>query len=331
MKVKNQIWQLLLSQIPLVLLYVGILTIFWGLCWLYRIPENIVGNLFRFTWIPILIVLGYRIMTQYLVIKKLDKALEQNILPEEPKQTLLKPYWRALAKIKQQQDENQRRLEQRTAQKQDYLMLWSHEIKLPLTALQLLAENNDAVASDELQQQIQLISNQMDLLLNYERLEDFHHDLDFTWQLPQDIITPIIKDYSIFFINKNLTPRLQVGQTQILTDKKWLGFILRQVIFNALKYSNPNSTIDITWRQNQLTIADHGVGISASDLPRVFEPGFTGENGRQQQAATGMGLYMAHQVATLLGETLAIVSTENSGTAVTLTFQKEHLRLNNKL
>lgn len=200
MKVKNQIWQLLLSQIPLVLLYVGILTIFWGLCWLYRIPENIVGNLFRFTWIPILIVLGYRIMTQYLVIKKLDKALEQNILPEEPKQTLLKPYWRALAKIKQQQDENQRRLEQRTAQKQDYLMLWSHEIKLPLTALQLLAENNDAVASDELQQQIQLISNQMDLLLNYERLEDFHHDLDFTWQLPQDIITPIIKDYSIFFL-----------------------------------------------------------------------------------------------------------------------------------
>ncbi|WP_279384132.1 ATP-binding protein [Lentilactobacillus kisonensis] len=117
----------------------------------------------------------------------------------------------------------------------------------------------------------------------------------------------------------------------MLTDKKWLGFILRQVIFNALKYSNPNSTIDITWRQNQLTIADHGVGISASDLPRVFEPGFTGENGRQQQAATGMGLYMAHQVATLLGETLAIVSTENSGTAVTLTFQKEHLRLNNKL
>ncbi|WP_054655851.1 hypothetical protein [Lentilactobacillus kisonensis] len=104
-----------------------------------------------------------------------------------------------MAKIKQQQDENQRRLEQRTAQKQDYLMLWSHEIKLPLTALQLLAENNDAVASDELQQQIQLISNQMDLLLNYERLEDFHHDLDFTWQLPQDIITPIIKDYSIFF------------------------------------------------------------------------------------------------------------------------------------
>lgn len=304
---------------------------FWGLCWLYRIPTNVVGNLLRFTWIPLAIVVSYRIITQYLVIKDLNQALEQHLLPREPRQILLKPYWHALVKIKQQQDKQQRQAGQRMTQKQDYLMLWSHEIKLPLTALQLLAENNDVVASDELQQQVQLITNQMDLLLNYERLEDFHHDLDFNWQFPKEIVTPIIKDYSIFFINKNLTPRLKFDQTQILTDKKWLGFILRQLIFNALKYSNASSTIDITWQQNQLSVIDHGVGISASDLPRVFEPGFTGENGRQQQAATGMGLYMAHQVTDLLGEKLTISSRRNSGTTVTLTFQNEHLKLNNKL
>ena len=331
MKFKNQIKQLLLSQIPLILLYIGILVMFGGLCWLYRIPEEIVGDLFRFTWIPIIIVLGYRIWSQYVVIKNLDHAIKQNILPKEPRQASLKPYWQALATIKQQQDEQQRQLTQRMAQKQDYLMLWSHEIKLPLTALQLLAENNDAVASDELQQQIQLINNQMDLLLNYERLADFHHDLDFTWQSPKEMVTAIIKDYSIFFINKKLTPNLHFDQTQVLTDKKWLGFILRQVIFNALKYSNPKSTIEIAWRNNQLTITDHGIGISASDLPRVFEPGFTGQNGRQKQAATGMGLYMAHQVATLLGEKLTITSTENVGTTVTLAFQNDHFKLNNKL
>jgi signal transduction histidine kinase len=322
--------QLIKSQVTVILLYIGMLLMVWGLCELYQVPQSVVVDLLRFTWIPLVVIIGYRLITQYLDIKNLQQSIEQDKLPIKPHNPMLQPYWQALVDIKQQQVRRQRFLDQRLAKKQDYLMLWSHEIKLPLTALQLLAENNDSVKSDDIQQQIQLITNQMTLLLNYERLADFHHDLDFTWQSVETLIMPIIKDEAIFFINKQLTPQLTLGKVQVLTDKKWLSFILGQVIFNALKYSTEAASIDISWQENQLTITDHGIGISASDLPRVFEPGFTGENGRRQQAATGMGLYMAHKVAKLLGEKLTICSTRNIGTTVTLTFQKDHVRFDGR-
>ncbi|GHP13989.1 histidine kinase [Lentilactobacillus fungorum] len=330
MNSKDWLKQLIKSQITVILLYIGMLLMVWGLCELYQVPQSVVVDLLRFTWIPLVVIIGYRLITQYLDIKNLQQSIEQDKLPIKPHNPRLQPYWQALVDIKQQQVRRQRSLDQRMAKKQDYLMLWSHEIKLPLTALQLLAENNDSVKSDDIQQQIHLITNQMTLLLNYERLADFHHDLDFTWQSVEALIMPIIKDDAIFFINKRLSPQLTLGKVQVLTDKKWLSFILEQVIFNALKYSTEAASIDISWQENQLAITDHGIGISASDLPRVFEPGFTGENGRRQQAATGMGLYMAHKVAKLLGEKLTICSTRNIGTTVTLTFQKDHVRFDGR-
>lgn len=320
-------WKILVeNQLPLILGYVGLTLMFWGLCALYGVSNQVVIDLIRFTWIPLAVVVGYRLLTQNQLMKNLETSFMENRLPSKPRSPLMGYYWQYLVKGQAQHVAEQQSLQNKLRKKTDYLKLWGHEIKLPLTALQLLAENQAQVPSDELQQQLQFINHQLELLLNYERLADFHHDLAFKWLSVEQIVTPIIQEYSIFFINKGITPKLSFHRAQVLTDKKWLTFVIKQLVFNALKYSTSNSSLEILWDGHRLMIRDHGIGIASEDLPRVFEPGFTGHNGRQQQAATGMGLYISKQVINQLGEKMTISSTLKEGTTATIIFQSAHIK-----
>lgn len=120
-------------------------------------------------------------------------------------------------------------------------------------------------------------------------------------------------------------PDIHVLTVNVLSDSKWLSFVLEQIITNAVKYSDKNSTVQIEYNNNVLKISDQGIGIAKSDLPRIFDQGFTGSNGRTHGEATGMGLYMARRVAKILDIKIDISSTENVGTTVKLIFNPKKI------
>ncbi|MCH4171763.1 MAG: sensor histidine kinase [Lactobacillus sp.] len=325
---KQRTRQLWLNQWPLVLGYGLTLGLLGGLLKLYGLPTVLFWDSLRYTWLLLVLAVLSRRQLQKHRLQRLDTALKTGqALPEDRLELVQRQYAQAFNQLQAQNLTYQRQAQQQVNAHQDYVMLWSHEIKTPLTALNLLAENDPTIDSAAVQQQVLLIQNQLDLLLNYERLANFNHDLAFKWVDLRGLVTPIIQQYAVFFVDKQLKPVLVLPKLQVLTDAKWLRFMIQQVAFNAVKYAKAGGAITLKWQADQLLIQDQGIGIAASDLPRVFEPGFTGSNGRQQQAATGMGLYMVQQVSQQLGLTLTITSKVGQGTQVAITFAKDQVRL----
>jgi signal transduction histidine kinase len=152
------------------------------------------------------------------------------------------------------------------------------------------------------------------------------NDFEFSWTSLDKLVNEVIKQNAALFIRRQLTPQLAGLGVTVLTDPKWLRFCLNQLLTNAIKYSSPGQQISFTFSRNTLTVTDQGCGITASDLPRVFENGFTGHNGHQTTKATGMGLYLVKKVADRLGYQIKLQSTVGQGTSVSLSFPPENIR-----
>ncbi|KRL01115.1 ATPase histidine kinase DNA gyrase B HSP90 domain protein [Liquorilactobacillus capillatus DSM 19910] len=288
----------------------------------------LIADLIRFTLIPFILFLIYRVYHKQKLLANLKKACTQGqvLTINDPHGLIEKAFSNAFNQVQQQRLQVENGVQEQFKQHRDYLIMWSHEVKTPLTALSLLAENENEVASIDVQQQVALAYHQLDLILTYERLADFNHDLVFEWCTVDELLNVIIKKYAVFFIKKQITPQLDITNDAILTDTKWIAVILEQLLMNALKYSKTQTTITIKWRDNKIIISDTGIGIDTSDLPRVFEPGFTGENGRQHGSATGMGLYISRRISNLLGLKLVLKSQLKQGTSAILQFPREKVR-----
>lgn len=325
---KNFKWKLVGEQLPWLLLYLLLIGLIWLLVLLGDAKASIAFDALRFTWFGIAGWLGWRFYCAYQAQKQLQEQMTQHQLPAQlPPGVLTKSYYQALKMVTADYQKKEKQQRMQTAKRQDYLRLWSHELKLPLTALKIAAENDNQVASELILPQLIQIENQLNLLLNYERLADFHQDLTFTVFRLEDVITEIIKENAILFINQQLKPRIQLPpDLEILSDRKWLHFCLQQVIFNSLKYATKKTPLIIKFTERTLIICDYGCGISSDDLPRVFEAGFTGKNGRQQQAATGMGLYLVKQITQELGIDFQLKSVEKQGTTANFIFSPDSLK-----
>ncbi|CAH1853265.1 sensor histidine kinase [Convivina intestini] len=313
--------QLLSQQIIILIVYLVMLVIPTMILKLQGDNVDLVWQTFQFTWIPVLLVIICRVYGNHMTIKKVQKRV-----PIRSWNPVLQVQQQVILSESQRFNDLESQNYFKTRQLIDYLMTWSHEMKLPIAALNLMAEQEAVVDSDQVVKQVALMKNQLEMLLSYERLNDFSHDLDFSWLTIADIIDETIREYSTFFIEKQLRPVIQVSSTRILSDQKWLLFIVKQLVYNAIKYSDPQSEIKINWSDNQLAITNHGLPIAANDLPRIFEPGFTGDNGHQQQAATGMGLYLVKQICQQLNITIS-VSSNPQVTTVALTFPKSALKV----
>ncbi|WP_201782295.1 sensor histidine kinase [Liquorilactobacillus aquaticus] len=315
-----------MAKWPSFMMYLGSISFLGLLCFLYNIDFMLIADLIRFTFIPFVLLLFYRVYHEDKLLKKLKKAyLQGQLLSAVPHSLTERTFIEYFNRAQQQRSQYEKKIQEKFKQHRDYLVMWSHEIKTPLIALSLLAENKNEVASVDVQGQVALAYHQLDLILTYERLADFNHDLNFKWSSVDNIVETIIKKYAVFFIRKNITPRVKVSTVKILTDPKWLSFILEQLLMNALKYSKKNTLIEIEWRDNTIKIIDSGAGIDASDLPRVFEPGFTGNNGRSHDSATGMGLYLAQQISKIIGLKLTIKSKTRKGTSAILSISEDKI------
>lgn len=162
------------------------------------------------------------------------------------------------------------------------------------------------------------------MVLGYLKIEDRSSDLVFQHYLLSDLVKQAIRKYANQFIRKNIKLELAPMEVTVLTDEKWLVFVLEQLLSNALKYTN-QGTISIYLDPHQpktLIIQDSGIGIASEDLPRIFERGYTGYNGRMDKKATGIGLYLCQKILAKLSHQIKITSQINLGTKVMINLER---------
>lgn len=212
----------------------------------------------------------------------------------------------------------------------DYTAAWVHEVKAPLTSMKMTIDANRQdpairrIDSDWLRVHL-LIDRQ----LYISRLTTLETDYVLEKIELHQLITPEIRELRSWCIEKNIAVEIEGEEMEVLTDSKWCRFIIRQLLTNAVKYSPDGGTICITAHHSPgghpvLSIKDEGPGIPAHDLPRVFDKGFTGGTGRLHNAATGLGLYLAQQVASKIEISLSAHSEMNEGTTMNMTFSTEN-------
>lgn len=230
----------------------------------------------------------------------------------------------------------------------DYYTMWAHQIKMPIFALRLLLQESPEENKEKLSELFK-IEQYVEMVLGYLRTEDMSSDLKLSRCSLDRIIRDQIHKYAGIFVSKKLTLTYESISQDVLTDEKWLGFVIGQILSNALKYTRTGGiriylekklsldTDDVSISIGNddcnkvenltLVIEDTGIGIRAEDIPRIFEKGYTGVNGRDDNRATGIGLYLSNKIMRKLGHRLYIISTEGKGTKVSLEFSVEDLSM----
>lgn len=202
----------------------------------------------------------------------------------------------------------------------EYVTLWSHQIKTPITALQLLANDTDEEIRIEILNRLFEIEQYQDMMLQYLRLEGGGSDYVLADYSVKDMVNQAVKYFARIFISKGISVKIQVDESRkVVTDEKWMVFVLKQLISNALKYTSKGE-ICISFDNDELLIKDSGIGIAKEDLPRIFDRGYTGYNGRKDKKATGLGLYLTKQILDRLNHKIEIDSQIGVGTRVFIKF-----------
>lgn len=250
-------------------------------------------------------------------------AYEMGEFPE-PEGLLEQMYQEMISKLHRSQKELVSSMDISAKEAEEYYMLWAHQIKTPISAMNLLLQAGEAdpkILSAELFK----IEQYVEMVLHYLREKQMSQDMVLNRYSLSEIIKTAIKKYSRLFILQKIKLNFEPMEVTVLTDEKWLLFALEQIISNALKYTNEGSVSIYMDKENEnlLIIEDTGIGISAEDLPRVVERGFTGYNGRSNQKSTGLGLYLTKEVLKKLGHRLQLESQVGKGTKVMIDFSRE--------
>jgi len=204
----------------------------------------------------------------------------------------------------------------------EYYTLWAHQIKTPIAAMRLLLQAEGAADEIELKDELFKIETYADMVLQYLRSESESTDFVIKRYELDGIIKQAVIKYAPQFIRKKISLDYADVSAKVVTDEKWLLFVIEQIISNALKYTN-SGKVSIYMEENALVIEDTGIGIQAEDLLRIFENGFTGYNGRADKKATGIGLYLCRRICGRLGHTIEITSSVGTGTKVKIGLWEE--------
>ena len=233
---------------------------------------------------------------------------------------------RLLHMVSEEKEAQRMRWEERMAECRDYYVMWTHQIKTPISALSLLLENGAACGRNVflMREELFKIGQYAEMALTFQRLESISSDLVLQECGLYAMLKSAVRKYAVLFINKGLSLELQETEARVVTDEKWFGFCVEQLLSNSIKYT-PEGSIRIRAEEKEsgdqvlLSIEDTGIGIRPEDLPRIFEKGFTGYNGRLDKKSTGIGLYLCRKIFLHLGICVRVESQEKKGTGVFLT------------
>ncbi|EJR54692.1 hypothetical protein IIM_01632 [Bacillus cereus VD107] len=207
-----------------------------------------------------------------------------------------------------------------------FINQWVHQMKTPLSVIELITQEENGEVFESIVEEVDQMQYGLEMVLYMARLQTFEQDFYVERVLLQEIVQEVIRENKRLFIRSYVYPEVKVKQTiMVETDRKWLRFVIHQVISNAIKYSagsRKNVTITTLEKERSviLEIQDHGVGIPKEDLPRVFRPFYTGINGRKFKESTGMGLYLVKNIIKRLEHHIEIESEVGKGTTIRIIF-----------
>lgn len=230
---------------------------------------------------------------------------------------------RLLEEQRQQDDAEQIRYQDTV----DYYTTWVHQIKTPIAAMGLILQQEDTECARRLSEQLQRIEQYVEMVLTYLRLDSRDTDYVFAQVDLDTLLRGCIKKYAGQFILKHVALDYQGVSCQVLTDEKWLTFVVEQVLSNALKYTREGRISIYLEAPCTLCIRDTGIGIAPEDLPRIFEKGYTGYNGRSDKKATGLGLYLCRQICDRLKHRITAESVSGEGTVIRIGLGREVLEV----
>lgn len=334
--IKESIFSFLKIRKMPIIIFTGIVVIFGTLFYLYDIPFDaiIYGCELSFVWCAVCLFIDfykYYKRHKLLHINREQFFDDAEQLPEH--MDIIEYDYQELAK-ELYQAKQELISKNRIAKKEllDYYGMWVHQIKTPIAALDILLQNTErmlyqldekemmqkAISVSDMKMELFKIEQYVEMALNYLRVEDISSDLVFKKHELDDMVRQVIRKYAKIFISKKIKIDFKLTKACIVTDEKWFIFVLEQIISNALKYIKKGQ-IFIYMKEKSLVIEDTGIGIPAEDLPRIFEKGFTGYNGRENKKSTGIGLYLCKNIMDKLQWNITVDSEVGSGTKIYLT------------
>jgi len=298
------------------------LGIFLSVFSLYSLPLEAVGYAALLTSVFLLVIGIFGFISFYKRHKAL-KDLKNSItisgcMFPNPKDLIERDYQELIKSIDVNRTEIINEKDKAFRDMMDYYTIWAHQIKTPIAAMRLLLQSEQSDTNNELLEQLFKVEQYVEMVLQYLRTENMSGDLMFKRYPLDNIVKQAVRKYSKSFIRKKIKLNYEDLNYDVLTDEKWLTFVVEQILSNALKYTNEGE-ISIYMDSDSpgtLIIEDTGIGIESEDLPRVFEKGYTGYNGRLDKKSTGIGLYLCKRILNKLSHTIAIESEVGKGTKV---------------
>ena len=314
------------KNIKVYILFIVFIFIFFIMFYLYNLPLEALIYTGSFCFFTALIASFLDFVNYRESYKKL-KFLEKNILNDLdalPKSLDIRIdyYHKIIEKLYEELEKLTQENRQKNTDMVDYYSMWVHQIKTPIAAMNFLLDNEE-VDQKILQQELFKIERYVEMVLTYIRLDSISSDYVITKINLDEVVKDSVKKYATIFINKKIKLNYVSHETMVISDKKWLSFAFEQILGNSVKYSGTGGEITIETCENKLVIEDNGMGIKEEDLPRIFEKGFTGFNGRYEKKSSGLGLYLCKKTLDKLGHHIEISSKVGEGTRIEITFPKE--------
>lgn len=234
-------------------------------------------------------------------------------------------YQEMIRSLKALYDANLTAWENERKESMDYYTTWVHQIKTPIAVMRMMLQGEDTEEHRELSAELFRIEQYVGMVLSYLRLGSDSSDFVFQEYRLDGIIRQAIRKYAGQFIGKRITIEYEPTDISVLTDEKWLLFIIEQLLSNAVKYTERGRVFITVTEEEVLKISDTGIGIAPEDIPRIFEKGFTGYNGRADKKSTGLGLYLCRLTAEKLSHKLSVESVMGEGTTFSLDLHTDRL------
>ncbi len=257
------------------------------------------------------------------------QRLSAELMEYFPKSTTVEDedYQKIIDLLKEEYAQKSTQMNIRISNMNDYYTAWVHQIKTPIASMSLKLQNEESAFSSEIAEDLMKIEQYVEMVLMFLRLESEYTDYIIKNYPLDTIVKSCVKKFSKQFIRRKIRLDYRLMDETVLTDEKWLSFVVEQVLSNALKYTN-SGTISIYMKEPKtLCIEDTGIGIASEDLPRIFDRGFTGYNGRSDKKASGIGLYLCKMICNNLNHTITAHSILNKGTTIEIGLENGDLEV----
>ena len=271
--------------------------------------------------LAVLLVIG---VIDFLIALSKHRKLKRGDFPQ-PSGLLEKDYQEIITKLKEEEEFSRQKAASDYNNMVEYYTVWAHQIKTPIASMRLQIQSVDSDLARRLDGELNRIEAYVEMVLTFLRLDSDSTDYVIREIDLDAVIKPAIRKFARDFISKKLTMDFKPTEAKVLSDEKWLTFVIEQVLSNAVKYTKTGEIKVYMDEPGILCIEDTGIGIRAEDLPRIFENGYTGFNGREDKRASGIGLYLCKRICDNLGHGISAESTQGVGTKMKIDMRKRDI------